>query len=91
MHRRLPKIGFSNQMFRKTYQVVNLGAIEARGLEGEIGPDELEQAGLIRKVAAPVKILGKGDLNRSLTIKAHKFSQTALVKIDQAGGRVEVI
>ena len=91
MHRRLPKFGFSNQIFRKTFQVVNLGALEERGLEGDIGPEELAKAGLIRKVSAPVKILGKGDLSRNLTIKAHKFSQTALEKITQAGGKVEVI
>ena len=91
MHRRLPKFGFSNQIFRKTYQVVNIGSLEERGLEGDVGPEELAQAGLIRKVSAPVKILGKGDLSRNLTIKAHKFSQTALEKITQAGGKGEVI
>jgi large subunit ribosomal protein L15 len=91
MHRRLPKIGFSNQPFKKTYQVVNLSAIEDRGLKGEIGPEELEKSGLIRKISSPVKILGEGDLTRNLTIKAHKFSQNALEKIAQVGGKAEVI
>lgn len=91
IHRRLPKIGFSNRMFETVYQVVNLGAIEACGLEGEIGLEELRQAGLIRKTTRPVKILGEGELNRALTIKAHKFSRSALEKIGQAGGTTEVI
>ena len=90
LHRQLPKIGFSNR-FRVEYQVVNLEAIEARGLEGEIGLQELRQAGLIRKVNEPVKILGQGALSRSVTIRAHKFSQSALDKIDQVGGKAEVI
>ena len=91
IHRRLPKIGFSNRMFETVYQIVNLGAIEACGLEGEIGPEELRQAGLIRKTTLPVKILGEGELNRALTIKAHKFSRSALEKIGQTGGTTEVI
>ena len=91
MHRRLPKFGFSNQIFRKTFQVVNLGALEERGLEGEVGPDELVQVGLIRKRSEPVKILGDGELSRSLTIRAHKFSQAATEKIARAGGKAEVI
>ena len=91
IHRRLPKFGFSNEPFRKTFQVVNLGAIEARGLEGEVGPEELAQAGLIKKVDRPVKILGEGELTRSLAVKAHKFSRSALEKIAQGGGTAEVI
>ena len=91
MHRRLPKIGFSNKKFRTTYQVVNLAAIEARGLEGEIGPQELLQAGLIRKLSVPVKILGDGGLSRDLTIRAQKFSKTAREKISEANGTAELI
>ena len=91
MHRRLPKIGFSNQIFRKTYQIVNLASIDARGLEGEVGPEELVSAGLVKKKSVPIKILGDGDLHRKISIKAHKFSRAAREKIDQAGGKVEVI
>ena len=89
-YRHLPKIGFTNP-FRKTYQIVNLADIEARGLEGEVGPEELSQAGLIKKVAEPVKILGEGDLSRSVTIRAHKFSRSALEKLEKTGGKGEVI
>lgn len=91
MHRRLPKIGFSNHIFKKTYQIVNLAAIQERGLEGEVGPEELVHVGLVKKTSVPIKILGNGDLHRKITVKAHKFSRTAREKIDQAGGKVEVI
>lgn len=90
LHRRLPKIGFVNR-FRVEYQVVNLSAIEERGFEGEVGPEELRSAGLIRKTGELVKILGEGSLSRGVAIKAHKFSQSALDKISQAGGTAEVI
>lgn len=90
LHRRIPKIGFTNP-FRKTFQVVNLGDIEERGLEGVVGPEELKKAGLIRKADLPVKILGEGELKRGLTLKAHHFSQSAQEKIVQVGGKAEVI
>lgn len=91
LHRRIPKIGFSNHGFRKVYQVVNVGDIERRGLEGVVGPEELKRAGLVRKAGLPVKVLGEGELKRGLTIRAHQFSQAARDKISQAGGQAEVI
>jgi len=91
MHRRLPKIGFSNEPFRVTYQVVNVGAVEERGLEGEVGPEELLKAGLIRKLSAPVKILGGGDLSRAITIRANRFSKSAREKLAVVNGAAEVI
>ena len=91
MHRRLPKIGFSNEPFRVTYQVVNIGAIEERGLEGEVGPAELHTSGLIRKMSLPVKILGDGTLSRGITVKAHKFSKSALEKLALVNGKAEVL
>jgi large subunit ribosomal protein L15 len=91
LYRRLPKIRFSNHKFKKTYQLVNIGLIEARGLEGEIGPEELKAAGLIRNSSLPVKILGDGKLARSITIRAHKLSRSAQEAIEQAGGKAEVI
>lgn len=90
LHRRIPKIGFTNP-FRKVYQVVNLGEIEARGLEGVVGPEELQRAGLIGKAELPVKILGDGELKRGIAIKAHKFSRVARDKINRAGGSAEEI
>ena len=91
MHRRLPKIGFSNEPFRVTYQVVNVGAIEERGLEGDVGPEELLKAGLIRKGTWPVKILGGGELSRGITVRANKFSKSALEKLAVVNGKAEVL
>jgi len=88
--RHLPKIGFTNP-FRQTFQVVNLAAIEASGLEGEIGPEALQRAGLVKKATEPIKILGDGELSRSVVIEAHRFSKTARDKIEKAGGKAEVI
>jgi len=89
-YRHLPKIGFTSP-FRKVYQIVNLASIEACGLEGEIGPEELKQTGLIKKDTGLVKILGVGELNRGVTLRAHKFSASALEKLEKAGGKAEVI
>ena len=91
LYRRLPKIGFSNQRFRRVYQVVNLAEIESRGLEGEVGPPELKAAGLIRKATLPVKILGTGTVGRPLTVRAHAFSNSAREKIAAAGGSAETL
>ena len=89
--RHLPKIGFSNHNFRVVYQTVNIADIESRGLEGEVGVDALLAAGLVRSDKQPIKILGDGELSRSVTIKAQHFSKSAREKIEKAGGQAEVI
>ncbi|MEE2657060.1 MAG: 50S ribosomal protein L15 [Candidatus Latescibacterota bacterium] len=86
LYRRLPKVGFSNHKFRTEYQVVNLSAIAERKLSGEVGPEELAKAGLIRSAKGKVKILGDGELSGSVSIKAHAFSCSAKEKIDKVGG-----
>jgi large subunit ribosomal protein L15 len=90
-YRHLPKIGFSNQPFKTIYQIVNLKDIEDKGLEGEIGPHELQKAGLIKKAMKPIKVLGSGELSRAITVRAHKFSRSAVEKLEKTGGKVEVI
>jgi large subunit ribosomal protein L15 len=90
-YRHMPKIGFTNARFKVEYQVVNLEAIVERKLQGEVGPAELRAAGLIRSEARPVKVLGGGALGEGMTIRAHRFSRSAVEKIEQAGGRAEVI
>ena len=90
-YRHLPKIGFSNQSFQTIYQIVNLKTIEEHGLDGDIGPQELKKAGLIRKLVVPIKILGSGELSRGITVRAHKFSRSAMEKLEKAGGKAEVI
>lgn len=91
LQRRLPKIGFSNHRFKTVYQIINVGAIEALGLEGKLGPDELKASGLIRKTTDPVKVLGGGDLTHKVSICANAFSQSARDKIVQAGGEAELL
>ena len=89
--RHMPKIGFSNHNFRFVYQTVNIADIESRGLAGEVGVDALLAAGLVRSDKQPIKILGDGELSRSVTIKAQHFSKSAREKIEKAGGQAEVI
>jgi large subunit ribosomal protein L15 len=86
LHMRLPKLkGFKNR-FRSEYQVVNVAQLEKLFPQGgTVGPDELVQAGAVRK-GEPVKILGEGELSVKLDITAHAFSESARVKITSAGG-----
>lgn len=84
---RIPKLrGFKNP-FRIEYTPVNLDAIGALGAD-ELGPDELVAAGLVRK-GALVKVLGKGEIGRSVRVRAHAFSASAEAAITAAGGTVE--
>jgi large subunit ribosomal protein L15 len=89
LSRRLPKRGFTN-IFKKIYQVVNLGSISKLN-QNIIDRNVLLASRLIRKKNVPIKILGNGDIEKALTIKAHAFSKTALQKIEKAGGKAEVI
>jgi large subunit ribosomal protein L15 len=89
LQRRLPKRGFTN-IFKKSYIVVNVEQL-MRFADGElITPDVLNEKGIIKK-GLPVKILGQGELSKKLNVRAHKFSQTAIQKIEASGGKVEVI
>ena len=84
--RRLPKRGFTN-IFAKEVQIVNVSVIEKLGLK-KIDIDILYSKGVINKKNIPVKILGNGDLNNSVEISAHSFSQSAIQKIEKSGGKV---
>ncbi len=88
LHRRLPKRGFTN-IFKTEFAVVNVGSLQT--LEGEITPESLAAAGLIRRRADRVKILGDGEIQRAVVVKAHRFSKSAIEKITAAGGRAEVL
>ena len=90
LHRRLPKRGFVN-IFRKEYRTVNVDRLNGLDAGTTVTPDVLQQAGLVRKGRADVKILGHGELSVALTIKAHKFTKTAVQKIEAAGGKAETI
>jgi len=90
LQRRVPKRGFHNQ-FRTEYQVVNLASLATVTWEGMVTPETLFEKRLIRKKNLPVKILGQGDLDKPLHIRAHAFSKTAMEKIQSVSGKYEVI
>jgi len=91
LHRRVPKRGFHNP-FRVEYAVVNLDTLaEVFEAGSSVTPDLLRERGLVRKMHVPVKVLGRGEISKQLTVKAHKFSGSAAEKIAAAGGVAEVI
>lgn len=91
LHRRVPKRGFHNP-FRVAYAVVNLDTlVEVFDAGSEVTPDVLRERGLVRDATAPIKVLGRGDIAKKLTVRAHKFSGSAAEKIAAAGGATEVI
>jgi len=87
---RLPKRGFHN-IFGVEYDLVNVGDLDRFDANAEIGPEELKKAGMLRKNSGYLKILGDGELTKTLTVKAHAFSKSAKEKIEAAGGKAEVI
>ncbi len=89
--RRVPKRGFNN-IFRVDYSVVKLEDLNRFEDGAEITPELLMEARLVRKLEkGGVKILGNGSIDKKLTVKAHKFTQSATEKIEAAGGKAEVI
>ena len=89
--RRLPfKRGFTN-IFRTIFQEVNVSKLETLDAGTVVTPELLAENGWIRKAENPVVVLGDGELSKKLTIQAHRFSKSALEKIAQAGGSVEVL
>ena len=93
LHRRLPKRGFTN-IFRTEYTVVNLDRIAETIADlkvTEIGLDDYKKLGLASSKKALIKVLGSGDLTKAITIHAHKFSKSAIEKIEKAGGKAVVL
>ena len=91
LHRRLPKRGFHNP-FRVEYAVVNLDAIARAFEKGTVvTPELLRSRGLLRGGLDAVKVLGRGEIGHTLTIQAHKFSESAVTKITEAGGTADVL
>jgi len=87
--RRLPKRGFSNDRFKKEFQVVNLSTLEILGIK-KIDSSVLVEKGVIKSVYEPVKILGNGELKSAIEVSASAFSKSAVEKIEKAGGKVIV-
>jgi large subunit ribosomal protein L15 len=88
--RRVPKLKGFKPPRRRVYGSVNLDDLATVG-SSEIGPDELRGAGLVRKRDRLIKILGEGDVERAVVVRAHAFSKSARAKIEAAGGSAEVI
>lgn len=90
LQRRLPKFGFKNP-FRKSFVAVNVGALGTFAQGTTVDLEALRKVGLLNKELDGVKILGGGELEHALTVKAHRFSAVAKEKIEKAGGKAEVI
>lgn len=89
LYRRIPKRGFTN-IWKKQWEIVNIESLNAFEDGTEVTPDLLLKTGLTKK-PADVKVLGDGTLEKKITVKAHKFSKSAIDKIESAGGKAEVI
>ena len=91
LHRRVPKRGFTN-IFRTEYDVVNLDQLEALFDKGAtVTVDGLRERGIVSSRTALVKVLGRGDVTKALTVQAHKFSGKAAEKLAAAGGKAETL
>ncbi|WP_211749532.1 50S ribosomal protein L15 [Paenibacillus sp. Marseille-Q4541] len=90
LYRRLPKRGFVNPT-RKEYAVVNLDDLNGFEAGTEVTPEILVNSGIVKNTKSGIKILGNGEVTVKLTVKANKFSQSAVEKIEAAGGKTEVI
>ena len=91
LYRRIPKRGFNNARFKIEYAVINLDDLN-RFNDGDIvSPEVLKEKGIIKKELAGIKVLGNGTLEKKLTVRANRFSKSAVTKIEGAGGKAEVI
>ncbi len=93
LHRRLPKRGFSNYPFKKTYAFINVADIERYAVDGVLDFAVLREKGVVARASRydGLKILGQGELSAAITVRANKFSASAIAKIEAAGGKAEVI
>lgn len=90
LYRRLPKRGFTN-IFGTQFAEINVEVLNKFEDGAEVTPEILKSEGLIKKELDGIKVLGNGELAKKLTVKAHKFSKSAVDKIEAAGGKAEVI
>ena len=91
LYRRIPKRGFTN-IWRTEYSILNVDDLNRFEAGAVVTPDMLKEAGLVKQMKnGGIKILGNGELEKNITIQAHKFSKSAIEKIESAGGKAEVI
>ena len=91
LYRRLPKRGFSNYPFKKEYAVINLSDLNVFEDGTVVTPALLKEKGIVKKQLSGIKVLGEGQLDKKLTVQAHKFSKSAVDKINESGSKAEVI
>ena len=90
LYRRIPKRGFTN-IWATEYTVLNVEDLNRFDAGTVVTPELIKEVGMAKQVKDGIKILGNGKLEKNLTVKAHKFSKTAVEKIESAGGKAEVI
>ncbi len=92
LHRRIPIRGFNNKRFATRYAVINLSDLDKFFNDGDVvTPEVLKEKKIIKKQLSGVKVLGNGELTKKLTVKANRFSSKAVTKIENSGGKAEVI
>ena len=91
LFRRLPKRGFSNAKFKVEYATVNVSDLDNFEDGAVVTPELLKEMGIVKKQLAGIKVLGNGELTKKLTVKASKFSATAVEKIEKLGGKAEEV
>lgn len=91
LYRRLPKRGFSNAKFKTEYAVINVGDLNKFDEGTVITPELLKETGFVKKQLCGIKVLGDGEIDKKITIRAHRFSSTALEKLEKSGSKAEVI
>lgn len=90
LYRRIPKRGFTN-IWKKQWTILNVDDLNVFENGAEVTPELLKERKMVKQVGDGIKILGEGTLEKKVTVKAHKFSKTAIEKIESAGGKAEVI
>lgn len=91
LYRRIPKRGFSNKMFKTEFAVLNVEDFNIFEEGTIVTPALLKETGKVKNQLSGIKVLGNGTLGKKITIQAHKFSKSALEKIEESGSKAEVI
>ncbi|MBQ6687071.1 MAG: 50S ribosomal protein L15 [Bacilli bacterium] len=92
LYRRLPKRGFNNARFATKFATINLDDLNKYFNDGDVvTPEVLKERGIVKKQLSGIKVLASGTLEKKITVKAQRFSSTAVTKIEAAGGKAEVI
>ena len=91
LYRRLPKRGFNNARYATVYAVINVSDLNRFENGTVVSPALLREVGLVKNQLDGIKVLGNGELTKKLTIQAHKFSKTAVEKIEKSGSKIEVM